>query len=168
MSDLDSRKLQTSDDQAEAQPAQRRVFEEFCSDLENLESLGATPQELEALSRASLLGILNSKEDVAFILRQIRESMKRTASPESPPPPGSIQISVNQVDAPTRDFGKLTETIRSAALVKLDELDLKALRRSKSVIGRLESAWGRFTMTLSRVQSIVAQVARRSVTSRPV
>jgi hypothetical protein len=40
MSDFeDSNKPQTSDDQ---EPVQGKVFEEFCSDLESIESLGVT------------------------------------------------------------------------------------------------------------------------------
>ncbi|MFZ0676863.1 hypothetical protein [Candidatus Binatus sp.] len=162
----DNRKAQASDDRAEGQAAKGRVFEEFCADAEGIESLGVTQQELQALSRASLLGILDSKEDVMFILRQIRESMKREEL--GLVPPGSAVIAGGQVDAPTRDFGKITETIRSAALAKLDELDLKAARRRSSVVGRLESAVEGVTTMLSRVQSLVAQVARRrSVSSRP-
>ena len=159
----DNRKAQASDDQAEDQAAKSRVFEEFCADAEGIEGLGVTPQELQALSRASLLGILDSKEDVMFILRQIRESMKREE--QGLVPLGSGGIAGGQVDAPTRDFGKITETIRSAALAKLDELDLKAARRRRSVVGRLELAVGGVTTMLSRVQSLVAQVARRSVSA---
>jgi hypothetical protein len=162
----DSMKLHAADDQAEGQAAKGRMFEEFCADAESMESMGVTAQELQALSRASLLGILDSKEDVMFILRQIRESMKREA--DGSVPVGAASIDVGQVDAPTRDFGKITESIRSAALAKLDELDLKAARR-RSVVGRLELAVVGVTMMLSRVQSIVAQVARRrSVSSGPV
>jgi hypothetical protein len=94
------------------------------------------------LSRASLLGILNSKEDVTFILRQIRESTKRTASQASAPL-GSTQISVREVDAPTRDFGEITETIRRAALAKMTESDSKAGRRGAI-------AWRRVKMMLRR------------------
>ncbi|HLX06002.1 MAG TPA: hypothetical protein VKR28_10730 [Candidatus Binatus sp.] len=162
----DSLKPQPSGNEAEDQAAKGSVFEEFCADAESIESLGVTAQELQALSRASLLGILESKEDVTFVLRQIRESMKREAQGS---PLGSDVIVGVGVDAPTRDFGKITETIRSAALAKLDELDLKAARRRKSVAGRIELAVGVVMTMLSRVQSLLVQMARRrSVSSRPV
>lgn len=166
----DVRKSETSDCQTEGGLSRDKIFEEFCADRETIAALGVTDGELRELSRASLLGTLTCEDDLLFLLRQIRAAMNPSAPASIPLE--SIHIPGGQVDGPTRDFGKITETIRSAALAKLDELDLKALRRSKSVIGRLESAWGRFTMTLSRVQSIVAQVsrklARRSVISRPV
>lgn len=160
----DSKKPHASDDQAEGQAAKGRVFEEFCADPESIESLGVTAQELQALSRVSLLGILDSKEDVMFVLRQIRESMKReTLGAE---PLGPAGIAGGQVDAPTRDFGKITETIRSAALAKLDQLDLEAARHRRSVAGRLEAAMGGVTTMLRPVRTLVAQVARRRLSVR--
>ena len=57
----------------EGQATQQDVFKEFCKDRKSIRSLGVTPQEMEALSRASLLGALSSKEDVLFMLNQLRE-----------------------------------------------------------------------------------------------
>ena len=172
MSDLeDFGKSQTSDDRIEGQSTQGRIFEEFCADLETTESLGVTDQELEALSRASLLGIPNSKEDAMFILRQIRESMKSFETQASDRL-GSTHTSAGKVDDPAPDIGKVTETIRRAALAKLDDLDLKAAIRSRSAVGRLESACGRVTTMLSGVHSLIVQLSyrlgRRSVVSLPV
>jgi hypothetical protein len=172
MSDLeDLSKQQTSDDQIEGQSIQSEIFEEFCGDLESTDSLSVTDQEFQALSGVSLLGILNSKEDVMFILRQIRESMK-PAEAQVSEPPDSTHTPGRKIDEPMRDFHKITETIRRAALAKLDDLDLQAARRSRTAVGRLESAWRCVTMMLSRVHSFVAQVShklvRRSVISLPV
>ena len=55
------------------QTTQQSVFKDFCNDHKSIRSLGVTPQEMEALSRASLLGALSSKEDVLFMLDQLRE-----------------------------------------------------------------------------------------------
>lgn len=86
MSDMEHHaKPQPSDDQIEGQSTQGSAFEEFYGDFESIESLGVTNQELQALSRASLLGIPNSREDVIFILRQIRESMKSMEAQASDP-----------------------------------------------------------------------------------
>jgi len=172
MSDLEeSRKPQTSDDQIEGQSTQSRVFEEFCGDLESVESLDVTAQELQALSGASLLGILNSKEDVKFMLRQIRESMKHTKAQASDAL-GLTPTPARKIEERMPDIGKITETIRRAALAKLDDLDLEAARRSRTAVGRIESALGRVTMMLSRVHSLVVRVSyklvRRSVISLPV
>ncbi len=172
MSDLEnSCKPQTSDDQIEGQSTQGRLFEEFCGDLESIESLGVTDQELDALSRASLLGIPNSKEDVIFILRQIRESMKSMEAQASDPL-GSIDTPAKKIEEPVRDFSKITEAIRREALANLDDRDLKAAIRRRTAVGRLESAWGLVTMVISRAHSLVMQVSYRlvghSVISRPV
>ena len=50
----------------------RPVWEEFCNDHELLERLEVTPQELTALKNCVLLGELTCKQDMLFILRQIR------------------------------------------------------------------------------------------------
>ena len=165
----DVRKSEASDCQTEGL-SRDKIFQEFCADRETIAALGVTDGELRELSRASLLGTLTCEDDLLFLLRQIRSAMN-PAAPASIPLE-SIHIPGGQVDEPTRDFGKITETIRSAALAKLDELDLRAARRRRSAIGRLELAVGCLTMTLSRMQSLVAQVsrkvARRRVISRPV
>ena len=57
---------------AGAAVAENKFFEEFCRDRESVEALGVTAYELMALSRASLLGELASKDDVLFMLNQIR------------------------------------------------------------------------------------------------
>jgi hypothetical protein len=161
----DVKKSETSSLQTEGQHTHDKIIDAFCANRETIAALGVTPVELLELSRASLLGSLTCEDDVLFLLRQIRAATNPTAPP--PVPLESIHIPGGQSDEPTRDFGKITETIRSAALAKLDELDLRAARRRRSAIGRLELAAGRVTMTLSRMQSLVAQVSRK-VARRPV
>ena len=55
-----------------AADGQNKFFEEFCQDRKSVEALRVTAYELMALSRASLLGELASKDDVLFMLNQIR------------------------------------------------------------------------------------------------
>jgi hypothetical protein len=160
----DVRKSETSDCQTEGL-SRDKIFKEFCADGETIAALGVTDAELRELSRASLLGNLTCEDDLQFLLRQIRAAMNPSAPASIPLV--SIHIPGGQVDGPTRDFGEIAETIRSAALTKLDELDLRDARRRRSAIGRLELAFGRLTMTLSRMQSLVAQVSRR-VARRPI
>jgi hypothetical protein len=169
---FDVKKSEASDCQTEGL-TRDKIFEEFCADRETIAALGVTDVELQELSRASLLGTLTCEDDLLFLLRQIRSAMNMNSAAPASVPLESIHIpGSSQVDEPARDFGKITEAIRSAALAKLDELDLKADRRRRSALGRLELAFGLVTMTLSRVQSTVAQVsrkvARRPVISRPV
>jgi hypothetical protein len=163
MSDMENHgKPQTSDDQIEGQSTQGSVFEEFYGDFESIESPGVTNQELQALSRASLLGIPNSKEDVNFILGQIRESLNSTEAQASnllEP----THTPARKIDEPAQDIGKITEAMRRAALAKLDDLDLAAAIRSRTAVGRLESAWGCVSMVIRRAHSFVMQVSYKLV-----
>jgi hypothetical protein len=109
------------------EPSQDTVFREFCRDQDTIRSLGVTEQELEALSRASLLGALTCKEDLLFILQQVRQKL----TPASPPTGSGT------------DAHKLTEDLRQAALSKLQERDALIAKRNSSVWGRIRSAFGK-------------------------
>ena len=124
-----SQKSNASDDPGEAQSLDDKVFEEFCADRETIAALGVTAEEFRELSRASLLGALTCKEDVLFMLRQIREAMK-------PKPPRANE-------RPIPDLNEVTETMRLAALAKLNESDLNI-----GVRGR--TAWHRVLTMLNR------------------
>ncbi len=50
------------------------ILDEIRNDRELIARLSITPPELEALSKCALLGTLTSKQDMLFILRQIREA----------------------------------------------------------------------------------------------
>jgi hypothetical protein len=151
------RKSGTSDYETEGRLVHDEIFEEFSADRDTLADLGVTAVELRELSRASLLGTLTCKEDVLFLLRQMREAMKPAA------------LAGNQLSTP--DINAMAETMRREALAKLEERDLKAARRSRSALGRIESACGLLMMMLNRAQSFVAHLSlklnRRFVSSRP-
>jgi hypothetical protein len=150
----DAKKSESSDYQSEDQLAHDKIFDEFCADRDTIAALGVTAEEFRELSRASLLGTLTSKDDLLFMLRQIRAAV-------NPSPPQSIPVA-----------NQMAETMRLAALAKLDELDLKAAIRRRSALGRLETACGLLLMMINRAQSFAAQLSRklnrRSVSSRPV
>ena len=90
----------------QAPPSQERsILDQIRDDHELVARLSITPQELEALSKCALLGTLNCKEDMLFILRQIREARKpgpeaqathnpsaSTASTASAPPMRAAEI----------------------------------------------------------------------------
>src|ERR1700676_814528 len=57
---------------------EREILEEIRNDHDLIARLSITPQELEALSRCALLGTLTCKQDMLFILRQIREATSST------------------------------------------------------------------------------------------
>ena len=141
----DVKKSGTLDYQTDGQLAQDEIFDEFCADHETIAALGVTAIELRELSRASLLGSLTCKEDVLFLLHQIREALK-------PAEQRSNQPSIAEVNM-------LAEKMRSAALLKLEELDSKAAQRRESALGRFDTAYERLMVVLDRVQSFVAQLS---------
>jgi hypothetical protein len=53
---------------------ERAILDEIRNDHELIKRLNITPQELEALSKCALFGTLTCKQDMLFILRQIREA----------------------------------------------------------------------------------------------
>jgi hypothetical protein len=59
---------------ANASPEKRGLWDELCHDHELIERLKITPDEIDALRNCALLGTLTCKQDLLFILRQIREA----------------------------------------------------------------------------------------------
>ena len=74
----------------EAQSSEDGVIQGFCRVHGVVERLRVTPQELQALADASLLGSLTCKEDVLFMLRQIRGA-RTPAEPEASAAPQQIR-----------------------------------------------------------------------------
>jgi hypothetical protein len=67
-------KVENQDSLNLAPREERVILDEIRNDHELIHRLNITPQELEALSKCALLGTLTSKQDMLFILRQIREA----------------------------------------------------------------------------------------------
>jgi hypothetical protein len=65
---------------------EREILDEIRSDHELIGRLKITPQELEALSKCALLGTLTCKQDMLFILRQIREAGRPDHATRVPQP----------------------------------------------------------------------------------
>jgi hypothetical protein len=84
-----------------APPSQERsILDQIRNDHELVARLSITPQELEALSKCALLGTLTCKEDMLFILRQIREA--RRPDPEAQAPRGPGASTASTASAPLR------------------------------------------------------------------
>lgn len=66
---------------AAASREKRDVWDQFRHDHDLIERLKITPQELDSLGKCALLGTLTCKQDLLFILRQIREA----TGPGAPP-----------------------------------------------------------------------------------
>jgi len=71
-------KTELQDRLALAPREERAILDQIRNDHELIERLKITPQELEALSKCALLGTLTCKQDMLFILRQIREATSPT------------------------------------------------------------------------------------------
>ena len=74
----------------EAHSSEDGVIQGFCRAHGVVERLRVTPQELQALADASLLGSLTCKEDVQFMLRQIHGA-RTHAEPEASTGPEQIR-----------------------------------------------------------------------------
>ena len=74
----------------DAQSSDDGVIQGFCRAHGVVERLRVTPLELQALADASLLGSLTCKEDVLFMLRQIRGA-RTNGEPEATVAPGQIR-----------------------------------------------------------------------------
>jgi hypothetical protein len=110
--------LENSDFQIEAQSPDCGVIEGFCHDHRIIERLRVTPQELEALSKVSLLGSLTCRQDALFVLRQLRSAMKpaglpATLRPESLQAPYDIGLYDSWI----------AELVRRESLARPNEFD---------------------------------------------
>jgi hypothetical protein len=72
---------------------ERAILDEIRNDPDLIHRLSITPQELEALSKCALLGTLTCKQDMLFILRQIREATTPSIDHTTvfPKPPGPAE-----------------------------------------------------------------------------
>ena len=114
----------------EGQTTQHIVFKEFCQDRATIRRLGVTPEEMEALSRASLLGALSSKEDVLFMLKQLREK------------PAVAEKKALMMP----DTRELAEKLRHSALKNLKKRDAQIARQNSLVRRFLRSILGQHSV----------------------
>ena len=75
----------------EVQSGEYGIVQGFCSNHGVVERFRLTPEELKALSNASLLGSLTCEQDVKFMLRQIREASE-PAEPQATVAPEQIRV----------------------------------------------------------------------------
>jgi hypothetical protein len=75
----------------EVQSGEYGIVQGFCRNHGVVERFRVTPEELKALSNASLLGSLTCEQDVKFMLRQIREASK-PAEPQATVAPEQIRV----------------------------------------------------------------------------
>jgi hypothetical protein len=110
---------------------EREILEQIRNDHELLARLKITPAELESLEKCALWGTLTSKQDMLFILRQIREAtnaggdqailIHQPAAPENE--------EEEEDDKPLPDFRRMP--LRSAPAISHDPASLESIVRRR-------------------------------------
>ncbi len=111
---------ETPADPIEAQPTPDEIIEEFCGDDEALDRLQVTSRELHALSNVSLLGSLTCRQDVLFVLRQIRKA-KNPKELEATVAPEPLSVPDEKIEPSIPYISEMSERIRREALAKVAE-----------------------------------------------
>ena len=110
--------------------AEREIWDRFSKDRELLERLRVTTQELEALGHCVLLGTLTCKQDLLFILQQIRSATEPCA--EEP----TISLSPSHRDdkADVKEASALTDHGPAAAVRAMPAPgSLEVVARSRAI-----------------------------------
>ena len=136
-------------------PSQERsILDQIRNDHELVARLSITPQELEALSKCALLGTLTCKEDMLFILRQIREA--RRPDPEAQAPRGPGASTASTASAPP---------VRAADILRKIRLLSEVNTKNGASAAEADNA-ARLARTLMDRYSIKAE-EERPVSQRP-
>jgi hypothetical protein len=128
-------KAETQDEMNLAPREELAILDEIRNDRELIHRLSITPSELEALSKCALLGTLTSKQDMLFILRQIREATSPTIDHAAlfPKP-----VELEELDQePGPDFRRVTTRVAPMSIPEPGSLDSIAHRRIPEQFGVL-------------------------------
>jgi len=131
-------KVETKGNPDLAPREERAILDQICNDHDLIARLSITPQELEALSKCALLGTLTCKQDMLFILRQIREATSSTIDHTTlfPRPPEMNEIEeVPFADLP--DLRQIATRLAPKAIPEPGLLDTVVRRRIPERIGVL-------------------------------
>lgn len=108
-------KNDSADNLISATHEKRSVWDQFQHDHELIARLKITPQELDTLGRCALLGTLACKEDLLFILRQIREATK-PVTPEEVVTIRAVPTYEKTLEEPVRDLHRVRSQILRASV----------------------------------------------------
>ncbi len=117
-----------------AQGQERAILDQIRNDRDLIERLNITSQELEALSKCALLGTLTCKQDMLFILRQIREATSSTIDHTALFPQPAAVVEDTE---PTADLPRMTPQTARVVLPDADSVDTTVRRRTPEKFGVL-------------------------------
>jgi hypothetical protein len=158
----DAEDWDTHGDEIETQSTQNEIIEDFRGDYQVLERLQVTSEELHALSRVSMLGTLTTKQDLLFMLRQIREATEAAEVDENVSTEPAYAEDENA--ELSRDVSGIAEGIRRAAhakLVELDSANAKEERKKSAARRHIKALGGRVNTILSRRNSLSLSLRTR-------
>jgi hypothetical protein len=114
---------------------ERAILDQIRNDHDLIARLSITPQELEALSKCALLGTLTCKQDMLFILRQIREATSSTIDHTTlfPKPP---ELNETEED-PVPDLRHVAARVAPTIIPEPDPVDTVVRRRIPERVGVL-------------------------------
>ncbi|MGA6971423.1 MAG: hypothetical protein WBY93_07315 [Candidatus Binatus sp.] len=142
----------TQGDEIETQSSQNEIIEDFRHDHEVMERLQVTSEELHALSRVSMLGTLTSKQDLLFMLRQIRETTEPVEVEVEENVSTEPAYAVDENAEASRDVGEITEGIRRAAQAKLVEMESANAEEER----KESAAWRHINALGGRVNTLLS------------
>ena len=130
-------KAHTQDRLPVAPREEREILDQIRDDHEFIERLRITPEELEALSKCSLFGTLTCKEDLLFILRQIREAGGPAAGGPIDQTPifAEPAIPEEREEAPVPDCRKMLVRLAGPAVSEPGSLESTVRRRVPKQFG---------------------------------
>jgi hypothetical protein len=132
---------------------ERSILDQIRNDRELIERLNISAQELDALSRCALLGTLTCKQDMLFILRQIRESGGPDQAALIAQPPSFEEEEEDHIP----DFRGIAA--RVAPVIKLEPASVESIvrRRLPAQLGMI--FWG-FVLVAGLVWNAMIAVSR--------
>src|SRR5258707_2188349 len=112
---------------------ERAILDQIRNDHELIARLHVTPQELEALSKCALLGTLTCKQDMLFILRQIREATSPTIDHATlfPTPPQHEEVD----HEPGPDLRQIKARVAPMSIPEPGSIDSIVRRRLPEQLG---------------------------------
>ena len=129
-------KAETKENLDLAPREERAILDQIRNDHDLIARLSITPQEIEALSKCALLGTLTCKQDMLFILRQIREATSPTIDHRTlfPQPPDA---SGTEEEDPVPGLRQIAIRVAPTIIPESDSRDTVVRRRIPEKIGVL-------------------------------